>query len=320
MKPWIIMRKGIKLNRIFEKRMILVVGSGIVLGAVFNNFFILLKSWVPYLFAYITIVVTLNCSFQDFKKVFKAPGLLLNIIGLLHLFLPFIAMILARTLLPEQPLLQAGIVLITAAPIGVASTMWTSIARGNVPLALTTVIADTILSPLVVPLVMLVTIGQKVQFDIPALMWGLAWMIVIPTIIGMALHDLTKGKISRNWKFITGPSSKILLAVIIAVNLAAAWNSLDLIKSSISTIAVLVFIMACSGYLTGFAYARLFKFSPELTNTFVYTVGMRNNTAGLVLALNYFPEITAVPVVFVTLFQQPLAAISLHLLTRKTKP
>ena len=170
MKPWIIMRKGIKLNRIFEKRMILVVGSGIVLGAVFNNFFILLKSWVPYLFAYITIVVTLNCSFQDFKKVFKAPGLLLNIIGLLHLFLPFIAMILARTLLPEQPLLQAGIVLITAAPIGVASTMWTSIARGNVPLALTTVIADTILSPLVVPLVMLVTIGQKVQFDIPALM------------------------------------------------------------------------------------------------------------------------------------------------------
>lgn len=299
--------------------MILVVGSGIVLGAIFNNFFILLKSWVPYLFAYITIAVTLNCSFRDFKKVFKAPGLLLTILGLLHLLLPLAATILARIFLPGQPLLQAGIILITAAPIGVASTMWTSIARGNVPLALTTVIADTILSPLVVPLIMIVTIGQKVQFDIPSLMWGLAWMIVIPTIIGMALHDLTKGTISRNWKFVTAPTSKILLAVIIAVNLAAVWDSLSLLQSSISAVAVLVFIMGCSGYLAGFAYARLFNFSPELINTFVYTVGIRNNTAGLVLALNYFPDITAVPVVFVTLFQQPLAALSLHLLTRKRK-
>ncbi|MGE5605363.1 MAG: bile acid:sodium symporter family protein [Bacteroidota bacterium] len=316
MKPWIIMRKGIQLNQLFEKRMFFIVGSGIALGALFNGFFILIKSWVPYLFAYITIAVSLNCSFSDFKKVFKAPGLLLTIMGLLHLFLPFMALILARIFLPGQPLLQAGIVLITAAPIGVASTMWTSISGGNVPLALTTVITDTILSPMVVPLIMLVTIGQKVQFNIPSLMWGLAWMIVVPTIIGMTLHDLTKGEISRNLKFVTGPSSKLFLGIIVAVNLAAAWNSLSLLKSSISNIAILVFIMGCSGYLIGFAYARLFKFSPDIINTFVFSVGMRNNTAGLVLALNYFPEITAVPVVLVILFQQPLAAVSHHLLTR----
>ncbi len=319
MKPWIIMRKGIRLNQLFEKRMILVVGSGILFGALFNNFFISIKSWIPYIFAYITFAVTISCSFNDFKKVFKAPGLLLTILGLLHLFLPLVATILARIFLPGQPLLQAGIILMTAAPIGVASTMWTSISRGNVPLALTTVVADTILSPLVVPLIMLVTIGHKVQFDVPSLMWGLAWMIVIPTIIGMACHDLTKGKISRNWKFITGPTSKILLAVVIAVNLAVVWNSLHLLQSSLSVVAVLVFIMGCSGYLSGLTYARLLNFSPEITNTFIYTVGMRNNTAGLVLALNYFPEITAVPTVFITLFQQPLAALSLQLLVRKTK-
>lgn len=319
MKPWIIMRKGIKINQLFEKRMILVVGSGILLGALFNDFFISIRSYIPYIFAYITFAVTINCSFNDFKKVFQAPSLLLAILGLLHLLLPLVATILARVFLPGQPLLQAGIILMTAAPIGVASTMWTSISRGNVPLALTAVVADTILSPLVVPLIMLVTIGHKVQFNVPSLMLGLAWMIVIPTIIGMACHDLTKGQISRKWKFITGPTSKLLLAVVIAVNLAAVWNSLHLLQSSLSTVAVLVFFMGCSGYLTGLAYGRLFKLSPELINTFIYTVGMRNNTAGLVLALNYFPEITAVPTVFITLFQQPLAALSLQLLVHKKK-
>lgn len=319
MKPWIIMRKGIKLNQLFEKRMILVVGSGILFGALFHNFFISIRSCIPYIFAYITFAVTINCSFSDFKKVFQAPSLLLSILGLLHLFLPLVATILARVFLPGQPLLQAGIILMTAAPIGVASTMWTSISHGNVPLALTAVVADTILSPLVVPLIMLVTIGHKVQFNVPSLMWGLAWMIVIPTIIGMACHDLTKGQISRKWKFITGPTSKLLLAMVIAVNLAAVWNSLHLLQSSLTTVAALVFIMGCSGYLTGLAYGRLLKLSPELINTFIYTVGMRNNTAGLVLALNYFPEITAVPTVFITLFQQPLAALSLQLLVRKKK-
>lgn len=319
MKPWIIMRKGIRLNQLLEKRMILVVGSGIICGALFNNFFISIKSWVPFLFAYITFAITINCSFRDFKDVFKTPGSLLTILGLLHIFLPLIATVLARIFLPGQPLLQAGIILITAAPIGVASTMWTSIARGRVPLALTAVIADTILSPLVVPLIMLVTIGHKVQFNVPSLMWGLAWMAVVPTILGMAVHDLTKGKASRNWKFITNPSSKICLAIIIAVNLAAVWNKLEILKSSFSMALALVFIMSCSGYLTGFICSRFFKLAPDLTNTLIFTVGMRNNTAGLVLALNYFPEITAIPVVFVILFQQPLAALSLHFLASKNK-
>jgi predicted Na+-dependent transporter len=319
MKPWIMIRKGLKLNQLFERRMIIVVGSGIICGALFNNILISIKSWVPYIFSYITFAVTINCSFKDFKKVFKAPGLLLAILGLLHLLLPLLATNLGRIFLPNQPLLQAGIILVTAAPIGVASAMWTSISKGNVPLALTTVVVDTILSPLVLPLIMLLTIGRKVQFDIPSLMFGLAWMIVIPTIIGMTCHDLTKGKISRDWKFITGPTSKILLAVVIAVNLAVVWNSSYLLKSSLSVVAILVFFINCSGYLSGLLFARLFNFPPELINTFIYTVGMRNNTAGLVLALNYLPELTVVPAIFFTIFQQPLAALSLQLLARKTK-
>jgi bile acid:Na+ symporter, BASS family len=88
-----------------------------------------------------------------------------------------------------------------------------------------------------------------------------------------------------------------------------AWNSLHLLKTAITTVVALVFIMGCSGYLLGYTVAKLIKLSPDKINTFIFSVGMRNITAGLVMALQYFAELTAIPVVFAILFQQPLAAI-----------
>ncbi|HYH01809.1 MAG TPA: hypothetical protein VEC37_01800, partial [Bacillota bacterium] len=71
MKPWILMRKGLRLNKFFEDRMIMVVGSGIVLGALFHQYFIHIKPLVPYIFAYITFAMTLGCSSSDFKNALK---------------------------------------------------------------------------------------------------------------------------------------------------------------------------------------------------------------------------------------------------------
>ena len=37
MKPWMMMKQGIRFNRLLEKRMILVVGSGLLAGALFHR-------------------------------------------------------------------------------------------------------------------------------------------------------------------------------------------------------------------------------------------------------------------------------------------
>ncbi|HYH04429.1 MAG TPA: bile acid:sodium symporter, partial [Bacillota bacterium] len=198
-----------------------------------------------------------------------------------------------------------------------AATIWTSIAGGNVALILTVIVLDTLLSPIITPTIMSLTVGKTIPFDVPQLMLGLALMIVLPTILGMSLHDLSNGEIGKRYKFFTGPTTKILLSLVIATNLAAIWNSLHLLKSSLATIIILVFFMGCTGFLLGYVYGKIAKADTALRNTLIYAVGMRNITAGLVLALNYFPELTAVPVVFSILFQQPLAATSLHFLIPK---
>ena len=310
MVRWLVIKKGLRFNRFLDERMFLVVASGLLLGALFHNQVVLLKPATSYIFAYITFVMALGCCSQDFRNALKSPGLMLIILGLLHIVLPILAFILIKLFLPAQPQLQAGIILGTATPIGVASVIWVGISDGNIALALTSVVADTLLSPLVVPGILLITMGQTVHFDILQLMIGLTWMVVIPTILGIIVHDLSQGQVNREWRFFNGPATKVLLALVIAINLAVAWNSLHLLKTAITTVVALVFIMGCSGYLLGYAVAKEIKLSPDKINTFIFSVGMRNITAGLVMALQYFAELTAIPVVFAILFQQPLAAVS----------
>ncbi|TCL75202.1 putative Na+-dependent transporter [Hydrogenispora ethanolica] len=317
MKPWGIMKRGIRFNQFLENRMILVVGSGLLAGALFHDQMVVLKPLVPYLFFYMTFAVAVNCSSADFKKAVKTPGPLLTIIGMLHIALPLLATLLARTLLPGEPLLQAGVILGTAVPIGVASSIWISISGGNAALGLTAVVADTVLSPLVVPAIMLLALGQSVKFDVAQLMIGLAWMIVLPTLLGMGLHDASGGRIHRQYKFVTGPTTKLLLGLVVSINLAVAWDSLHLLRSALAKVLLVVLIMTCSGYLAGYACAKLARKPPQLVNTYLFAIGMRNITAGLVMALKYFPELTAIPVVFAIIFQQPLAAVSHRFLAER---
>lgn len=317
MKSWLIMRKGIYFNRLLEKRMIMVVGSGIVLGAIFHDAVIALKPLVPYIFAYMTFAIALGSSSRDFLHALRQPWLYGVILVSLHLLLPMLATILTRLFLSDAPALQAGIILGTAIPIGVASTIWVNISRGNSAVSLSSVILDTTLSPLIVPAVILLTVGATVKFDAFSLVSGLTLMVVIPTIIGVLLNDLTQGSLKRKIGYITGPSTKILLALVIATNMGAAWGSLHLLKNALGLVMGLTFSVSCSGYLLGYGLAKMLRLPSSLVNTFIFTIGMRNITAGLVMALNYFPEITAIPVVFMIMFQQPLAAVSHRFLTEK---
>ena len=69
--------------------------------------------------------------------------------------------------------------------------------EGNVALGVTLVTLDSILSPLVVPATVMIVAGAAVSFDAGSLMVSLLWMVVVPTIIGVTLHEATDGRIAE---------------------------------------------------------------------------------------------------------------------------
>jgi BASS family bile acid:Na+ symporter len=308
----------VRFNLLLERRMFLIIFSGIFLGLAMPNI-ASLKRVVPLLFGYMTFVTALSISWNGLIRVARMPGPVLLIIGLLHVVMPLVSLVLSRLTLGLMSPFTVGMILAVIIPIGVTSVIWTGLAKGESSLALCAVSFDSIISPFIVPISVWLFLGRNVHFDSGSLMQGLLWMIVIPTLAGVALHDATKGHLGPRWAPINGPLSKLSLTLVVGVNVAAAHEVISGMKLEIAPILGLLFVQALAGYLLGYSAAKLLNYSRDRIVTMTFCVGMRNISAGVVIALQYFSPQATVPVVLAMLFQQPMASI-FHRLLINQKP
>lgn len=82
-------------------------------------------------------------------------------------------------------------------------------------------------------------------------------------------------------------------------------------------IIVVAFVCATVGYLAGWLVSRWMKWDRDVTVALTFNSGMRNLSAGAVLAINFFPPPVVLPVIAGMLFQQLLAALYGHNLDKK---
>jgi predicted Na+-dependent transporter len=98
------------------------------------------------------------------------------------------------------------------------------------------------------------------------------------------------------------------MGLVVMLNGAVVAPYLLNVSGKLIVIAIVVFFIACSGYLFSFYCGKLFKQDKETVIALLFNGGMRNISAGAVLAISYFPAAVAVPVVMGMLFQQTLAS------------
>jgi bile acid:Na+ symporter, BASS family len=298
----------LEFNRFVERRMYLVVAAGILIGWFLPGLY--RATWlVPYLFAYMTLATALNISGRDILGVARAPGAVLYMIGALHLLMPAFAWVLGSAAFGAQSSTAIGMVLAALIPVGVMSVIWVSLAKGEIALALSTVALDSLISPLVLPATAWLFLGNRVDFDVFSLMVGLIWMIVVPTAAGILLHDLSSGRAGRRMAPFNGPLSKGCVLAIIAINISAIQGVLASNDISLAPILAVLPLQVAAGFLLGLGAGRALRLPERHVRTMTFCVGLRNISAGLVIALRYFTPATAIPVVLVILFQQPLAAL-----------
>jgi BASS family bile acid:Na+ symporter len=275
-----------------------------------------LNTLAVFLFAYMTFITALDTNYKDFIHVLARPWITLWMLLLIHGVMPVIAWLIGLLFYPHSDLTRLGFLIAASIPIGVTSVIWTSIAKGNVPLALVAVTADTLVSPFLLPVLLLLVAGQTVHLDYSQMLVELLLMVTIPSFLGMAVNALTHERLKRFSQSIGGFTSKLGLFAVIFINASAIapeinWN-LSLIKMLLAILA-----MSVSGYYLGFAGSYALKErTRETVATMVYNVGMRNIAFGSVLAIAYFPPAVAIPVTLGMLYQQPLAAAISHLFQR----
>ena len=271
------------------------------------------------LFAFMTFANSLGGGFRELWQEIRRPLPVAVIFVLLHVVMPLITLGLGTVLFPQAPLFTTGLVLEYAIPTGVASLMWVGMNRGNTSLCLSVVLLDTLLSPLVVPLTMRLLVGSVVELDTWGMMGDLMVMVALPALAAMVLFQTTGGAVARTLKPRLAPFAKLALLMIILANATGCAPFLRNLTPTLVTVMAAAFFLCLLGFFLGYWAGRLLKLDFVTVQTVALNSGMRNISAGAVLAMAFFPADVLFPVAFSPVFLQATTAFIVKAL-RATKP
>ena len=305
-----------KVNKQLEKIMPLITPVSVVMGVLLSAYLKDFSFLIPWIFAFMTFAGSLSSNFQSLKEVMIHPFPIFLAMLILHVLMPLWAWGVGHVAFSGDAYTITGLILGMVIPTGVTSFIWVSIYKGNIPLVLSIILIDTLLSPILVPFSLSLFVGQRVELDFISMMKGLMGMIVIPSIIGMLLNQATKGKIKDQLGIRLAPFSKISIGIVVMLNGSVVAPYLKNINLKLVSITLTVFFIALTGYLFSFFLGRIMKRDRDTVITLTFSGGMRNISAGAVLAVSFFPAAVAVPVVVGMLFQQVLASMNGHFLDR----
>ncbi|MBI0578789.1 bile acid:sodium symporter family protein [Neobacillus cucumis] len=305
-----------RLNKQLEKILPLITPVSVILGVLFSVYLKDFSYLIPWLFAFMTFSGSLSSNFKSLTEVITHPFPVFLAMCILHVFMPLWAWGVGHVAFYGDDFTVTGLILAMVIPTGVTSFIWVSIYKGNIPMTLSIILVDTLLSPLIVPYSISLFMGQKIDMDFISIMKGLFGMVVLPSLIGMFLNQVTKGRIKDQLGSKLAPFSKICMGVVVMLNGSVVAPYLRHIHLKLVLITLVVFFIALTGYLFSFLLGRFIKSDRDTVITLTFTGGMRNISAGAVIAVSYFPAAVAVPVVVGMLFQQILASLNGYFLNK----
>ncbi|WP_018661073.1 bile acid:sodium symporter family protein [Heyndrickxia acidiproducens] len=297
-----------RANQFLGRMMPVFIPGSLIIGIFLGRHVTPFLFLVPWLFAFMTFTGSIGSTFRQLGLVVRHPFPVLLAFIVLHILMPVYAFCVGHLFYHNAPLTVTGFLLSAAIPTGVTSFVWVMMQKGNIPLVLTVILIDTLLSPVVVPLTLMIFAGKSVDINVWSLMSDLFTMIVIPSLLGILFSQRTSVKTQKNAATILSPFSKIGMFVVVLINGGVVTPYLQHLDIQILFILLTVLFISASGYLLSWLSGALFHLKQDMVITLTYSGGMRNISAGSVIAVSFFPAQVVLPVVAGMLFQQVLAS------------
>lgn len=296
------------LNKLTNKAMPFITPLGMVIGLLLGERIAPYKGAGTYLFACMTFIGALGISFKQFGVVLKRIRSIAAVLICSHILIPVLVKLLASAVFPDSPDIVTGFVLLSSIPIAVTSFIWATIYSGNAPLALSLILIDTLLSPLLTPLTIRLLSGSSVMLDQKGMMLSLLVMIVIPSIAGMLCNQWAPPSVKRVVPYLN-PLTKLIMIAVVILNVSTLAGSLTYSGIYIPVILVNL-VLIVLGFSLIYLLAKYgLKEDRASVVSMTFTGGMRNISAALVLATGFFEPMTALPVVLGILFQQTFVGV-----------
>jgi BASS family bile acid:Na+ symporter len=236
-----------------------------------------------------------HLSLRDFTRVLAMPWPVLIGFVLHFLVMPLSGWAVAH-LFGFEGALAAGVILVGAAPSGVASNVITYLAGGNVALSVTITACSTLAAPIMTPLAVKLLAGQYVAVSFVEMMVTIIKIIIVPIGVGLVVNRLLRGRGSWMERILPLVSMGGICFIIAIITSLSRDKLLEVGFALIAAVA----IHNCVGYLLGYWGSRLLGLAEADCRTVAIEVGMQNAgmASGLAISVLKSAEAALAPAIF----------------------
>ncbi|MDR3249432.1 MAG: hypothetical protein LBT39_11675 [Treponema sp.] len=305
---------AVALNVRLEKMMPVITPTGVVLGFLLPQVFIVLRPLIFWFFGIMTLSGALKLKAREFGLTLRNPLPILLTLITSHVVMPLVVLFIATLIFRGDGDTISGYILVYSVPTAVSGFIWVNIYKGDNALALALILIATLIAPIVVPGTMSVLMGTRVALDMSGIALSLIMMVVVPTIIGVATNEISRGKVPQIICPYLNPLAKVCIILVIAANAAAVAPRVHFNDPQVWIIAGVCILFAALGYGISKLIGVACRLSPEKRVTIFFSSGLRNISAAATIAIEFFPEAAALPALLGIVFQQSMAAVMGRLL------
>ncbi len=267
---------------------------------------------IPFLLALTIFFMGLNLEFEELFATVRKPKALIVGISAQYLFMPLIAFLVAKAFnLPAE--FAIGLMLVGAAPGGVASNVMVYLARADLPLSVAMTFISTFIAPVVMPVMMLIYAQSWVKIDFWSLLSSAVEVVLLPIILGVFFKRTFPGFSSRLNK-ITPSMAILAVCLIVTVMFDVNYQKLatydqDLVSGwSLLRIVAAIITHNVVGIVAAYYFARLFLREQKQLRAIAIESSLQNAGLAMVLVSLHFAPLAAVPCMFSAILHLIFAA------------
>ncbi|MDG1158332.1 MAG: bile acid:sodium symporter family protein [Flavobacteriales bacterium] len=241
--------------------------------------------------ALIMFGVSLELKTSDLAYLLKRPKAVLVTMFSQLLLLPAVTALLVVVLEPQSSL-GLGMLLVACCPGGNVSNFFTSFAKGNIALSISSTTFSSLLSAVLTPIGFAFWSGliypdlgeQQIVLDQWDMIKTIALIIVLPCLLGIQLQRW-KPQLSQKLSAPLRGLSFVILMAFIGIALA---KNFDYFLDYLGLVFLLVLIQNTAAFLTGYLSAMSFGLGKKNAITTSMETGIQNSGLGLVLIFAFF--------------------------------
>lgn len=305
-----------KIGKFIATHMAFIVPFAVAAGVLFPDFFGEIENFITPMFAFMTFQGSLGNTFKSVLDTYRHPLNMVIILSVTMIGMPIVACGLANLLFAGNADLITGATLEYCVPVAVIAFMWVDVFDGDRSLTLATILISTLICPFTIPFSLQLLLGTTVEVDAIGMMTKMIYMVMLPAIAGIMVNEFTHGWGKSALSPAIAPAARILNVIIVAANSSQMSYEVLHMNAELFAMAAFIFVYCAFGYALGFALGKLRGLKDQQLIASCFCTGLRNISAGCVIAAQFFGGSVVFPVMMGTLFQQILAGVSGSAMTK----